>query len=351
MNRLLLLKVAAVNAPILNHCNIPLPPLALVQRSDQAVSRLTRKLSLPPSAVSHIEYTAPISDVQRILDRLNLGVIFVYPEPHIEGSNRSLKQQDKIESILDGVDFQRVNALVIFVFEGKMPDKYRQLSYLRIHEGDFEYSLLKGYPVPQGDQIQLALDQYGQITDKITDYKWLYMSAALLYPVLLNAEKEELYPDILQEAHEWAKELEQFKNYDMLVDRLVESISDYLETLDSDAFYKICGRVELTKAEIEAKVCIKGAYLYLTSGQLEAAIRDDIEGCDLQFALELLRDRDILCPDKGKGYQAQLIYRDAAGTKCRPYRLRFNIGRLFTDEMPERFTSREDESVEELYNR
>ena len=351
MNRLLLLKVAAVNAPILNHYNISLPPFAMVQRGDQAVSRLTRKLSLPPSAVSHIEYTAPISDVQRILDRLNLGVIFVYPEPHIEGSNRSSKQQDKIESILDGVNFQRVNALVIFIFGGKIPDKYRQLSYLRIHEGDFEYSLLKGYPVPEADQIQLALDKYGQISDKTIGFEWLYMSAALLYPVLLNANKEELYPAILQEAHEWAKELEQFKNYDILVDRLVESISDYLDTLDSDAFYKICGRVDLTKSEIEAKVCIKGAYLYLTSEHLEAAIRDDMEGFDLQFALELLRDRDILCPDKGKGYQAQLIYRDAAGTKCRPYRLRFNIGRLFTDEMPERFTSREDESIEGLYDR
>ena len=352
MNRLLLLKVAAVNAPILNHYNISLPPFAMVQRGDQAVSRLTRKLSLPPSAVSHIEYTAPISDVQRILDRLNLGVIFVYPEPHIEGSNRSLKQQDKIESILDGVDFQRVNALVIFVFEGKMPDKYRdQLSYIRIYGEDFECPLLQGYPVPQGDQIQLALDKYGQIADRIIGYEWLYMSAALLYPVLLNAEKEELYPDILQEAHEWAKELEQFKNYDMLVDRLVESISYYLEALDSNVFYKIRGRVTLTKAEIEVKVCIKGIYLYLTSEHLEAAIRDDMEGFDLQFALELLRDRDILCPDKGKGYQAQLIYRDAAGTKCRPYRLRFNIGRLFTDEMPERFTNREDESIEGLYDR
>ncbi|MBQ5558883.1 MAG: hypothetical protein IIT46_03785, partial [Lachnospiraceae bacterium] len=206
MNRLLLLKVAAVNAPILNHCNIPLPPLALVQRSDQAVSRLTRKLSLPPSAVSNIEYTTSKSDVKRILNRHNLGVIFVYPEPHIENSNRSSKQQDKIESILDGVNFQRVNALVIFIFGGKIPDKYRQLSYLRIHEGDFEYSLLKGYPVPEADQIQLALDKYGQIADRIIGYEWLYMSAALLYPVLLNAEKEELYPDILQEAHEWAKE-------------------------------------------------------------------------------------------------------------------------------------------------
>ena len=232
-----------------------------------------------------------------------------------------------------------------------MPDKYRQLSYLRIHEGDFEYSLLKGYPVPEADQIQLALDKYGQIADRIIGYEWLYMSAALLYPVLLNAEKEELYPDILQEAHEWAKELEQFKNYDMLVDRLVESISYYLEALDSNVFYKIRGRVTLTKAEIEVKVCIKGIYLYLTSEHLEAAIRDDMEGFDLQFALELLRDRDILCPDKGKGYQAQLIYRDAAGTKCRPYRLRFNIGRLFTDEMPERFTNREDESIEGLYDR
>lgn len=351
MNRLLLLKVAAVNAPILNHCNIPLPPLALVQRSDQAVSRLTRKLSLPPSAVSNIEYTTSKSDVKRILNRHNLGVIFVYPEPHIENSNRSSKQQDKIESILDGVNFQRVNALVIFIFGGKIPDKYRQLSYLRIHEGDFEYSLLKGYPVPEADQIQLALDKYGQIADRIIGYEWLYMSAALLYPVLLNAEKEELYPDILQEAHEWAKELEQFKNYDMLVDRLVESISYYLEALDSNVFYKIRGRVTLTKAEIEVKVCIKGIYLYLTSEHLEAAIRDDMEGFDLQFALELLRDRDILCPDKGKGYQAQLIYRDAAGTKCRPYRLRFNIGRLFTDEMPERFTNREDESIEGLYDR
>ena len=352
MNRLLLLKVAAVNAPILNHYNISLPPFAMVQRSDQAVSRLTRKLSLPPSVVSNIEYTTSKSDVKRILNRHNLGVIFVYPEPHIENSNRSSKQQDKIESILDGVDFQRVNALVIFAFDGKMSDKYRdQLSYLRIHDDDFECPLLQGYPVPQGDQIQLALDQYGQITDKITDYKWQYMSAALLYPVLLNAEKEELYPDILQEAHEWAKELEQFKNYDMLVDRLVESISYYLEALDSNVFYKIRGRVTLTKAEIEVKVCIKGIYLYLTSEHLEAAIRDDMEGFDLQFALELLRDRDILCPDKGKGYQAQLIYRDAAGTKCRPYRLRFNIGRLFTDEMPERFTSREDESIEGLYDR
>ena len=351
MNRLLLLKAAAVNAPILNHYNIPFPPLAFIQRDNQTVSRLTSMLSLPPLAVSHIEYTTPLSDVQRILDRHNLGVIFVYPEPHIERSNRSSRQQDKIESILDGVDFQRVNALVIFAFEGKMPDKYRDLSYLRIHDVDFESPLLQGYPVPKADQIRLALDKYGQIAGKITGYEWLYMSAALLYPVLLNAEKKELYPDILQEAREWAMELEQFKNYDMLVDRLVESLSDYLETLDSDAFYKICGRVTLTKAEIEAKVCIKGAYLYLTSEHLEAAIRDDIEGFDLQFALELLRDRDILCPDKGKGYQAQLIYRDAAGTKCRPYRLRFNIGRLFTDEMPERFTNREDESIEGLYDR
>lgn len=204
--------------------------------------------------------------MKRILDRHNFGVIFVYPEPHIENSNRSSKQQDKIESILDGVDFQKANALVIFVFEGKMPDKYRdQLSYLRIHDKDFECPLLQWYPIPRADQLQLTIDKYRQIADKITGYEWLYMSAALLYPVLLNAEKEELYPDILQEAHEWAKELEQFKNYDMLVDRLVESISDYLETLNSDAFYKICGRVELTKSEIEAKVCIKGSYLYLTA--------------------------------------------------------------------------------------
>lgn len=57
-------------------------------------------------------------------------------------------------------------------------------------------------------------------------------------------------------------------------------------------------------------------------------------------------------PDKGKGYQAELICQNAAGTRSRPYRLRFLIGRLFTDGIPERFTDiREDESVEELYNR
>ena len=353
MNRLLLLKVAAVNAPILNHYNIHLPPFALVQRKDQNVSRLTSMLSLPPSAVSYIKYSTPLSDVKRILDRHNLGVIFVYPEPHIEGSNRSSKQQDKIESILDGVDFQRVNALVIFVFEGKMPDKYRDLSYLRIHDVDFESPLLQGYPVPKADQIRLALDKYGQIGDKIIGYEWLYMSAALLYPVMLNVKKEDLYPDILQEAHEWALELEQLKNYDMLIDRLVESISSYIEALDSDDFYRISGRVELTKAEIEAKVCIKGAYLYLTSEHLEAAIRDDIEGFDLQFALELLRDRGILCPDKDRrGFQAQLIYQDAAEERHRPYRLRFHIGRLFADGVPDRFTDiREDESIEGLYDR
>ncbi len=350
MNRLLLLKVAAVNAPILNHYNIPIPPLAMIQRDDQYVTRFTKKLSLPPSAVSYIKYSTPLSDVQRILDRHNLGVIFVYPEPHIERSNRSSRQQDKIESILDDVDFQRVNALVIFVFEGKMPDKYRDLSYLRIHDVDFESPLLQGYPVPKADQIRLALDKYGQIAGRITGYEWLYMSAALLYPVLLNAEKEELYPDILQEAHEWALELEQLKNYDMLIDRLVESISSYIEALDSDDFYRISGRVELTKAEIEAKVCIKGAYLYFTYKQLEAAIRDDIEGFDLTFALELLRDSDILRPDKGKGFQSQMIYY-AAGGKCRPYRLRFHIGSLFSDGIPDRFTNGEDESVEELYNR
>lgn len=325
----------------------------MVQRGDQAVNCLTRKLSLPPLAVSHIEYTTPISDVQRILDRHNLGVIFVYPEPHIEGSNRSSKCQDKIESILDEVDFQRVNALVIFVFEGKMSDKYRdQLSYLRIHDEDFECSLLQGYPVPEADQIQLALDKYGQIADKIIGHEWLYMAAAMFYPVLLNAKKETLYSEILQEAHEWALELEEFKNYDLLIDRLVESIADYLETLDSDALYKICGRVTLTEAELEDKVCIKGAYLYFTHKQLEAALRDDIEIFDLQFALELIRDHGILCPDKGKGLQAQLIYRDAAGAKYRPYRLRFHIGRLFADGIPDIFTDiREDESIEGLYDR
>lgn len=350
MNRLLLLKAAAVNAPILNHYNIPIPPLAFVQKDNQTVSRLTSMLSLPPLAVSHIEYTTPLSDVQRILDRHNLGVIFVYPEPHIERSNRSSRQQDKIESILDGVDFQRVNALVIFVFEGKMPDKYRDLSYLRIHDVDFESPLLQGYPVPEADQIQLALDKYGQIAGKITGYEWLYMSAALLYSVMLNVKKEDLYPDILQEAHEWALELEQLKNYDMLIDRLIESISSYIEALDSADFYRISGRVELTKAEIEAKVCIKGAYLYFTYKQLEAAIRDDIEGFDLMFALELLRDSDILRPDKGKGFQAQMIYY-AAGEKCRPYRLRFHIGSLFSDGIPDRFTNGEDESIEGLYDR
>ena len=52
MNRLLLLKAAAVNAPILNHYNIPFPPLAFIQRDNQTVSRLTSMLSLPPLAVS-----------------------------------------------------------------------------------------------------------------------------------------------------------------------------------------------------------------------------------------------------------------------------------------------------------
>ena len=212
--------------------------------------------------------------------------------------------------------------------------------------------MLKGYPVPEADQIQLALDKYGQIADRIIGYEWLYMSAALLYPVMLNAEKEELYPDILQEAHEWVMELEQFKNYDMLVDRLVEGISDYLENLDSDVFYKICGRVTLTKAEIEEKVCIKGAYLFFTYEHLKAALRDDIEDFDLQFTLDLLKDRGVLCPDKDRrGFQAIMRYYDIVGKPQYQYRLKFHIGSLFAYGIPEKFTNREDESIEGLYDR
>jgi len=356
MIRLLLLKSAAINAPLLNDYRCTLSPLAIVERGDQIVNRMIDSLSLPTSAVSHIDYAFSLPDAKYVLNRHNFGVIFVYPEPRVERTMRSCCQQEKIEMILDTVSKGKVNAVVIFVFMEKIPEKYKNhLTYIRLQNIKAGFPILKQYPVPNPDQIQLALNSYRKLPNKVSGYEWLYGAVGMLYPFLLNERHSQYYIKIVHEMNKWVWEMELFKNDDMLLNWLIQSISDYLDGLDSDAIYIISDRVNISEDELVNKICIRGGYLFFTNDQLETALsNDNTEEISLKCYLELLEDHEILCKDKKKaGFKVQMDYTDQAGNKCRPYRYRLHIDHLFKDGIPECLKNKiqKDDTFDELYDR
>ncbi len=319
----LLLKSAAQNIPIFNYYDIPVKPLAIVVKNRDEIPFIAKKFSCQSMIVNT---STSLEHVKGMISYKNMGFSFIVPQSIDGKMPRSVKQMEKFDLILNTVinskKMNAVNAVVIFVFEGKIPKIYKH-KLTQIMLSDIDNPLLNKDLVPKTEQISLAFDKFEDISDKVKGYEWVYLSAAFLYPVLLNIGRKSEYPKIVAAAHDMVKEMEAFKNSDSIVEMVLNSLVDYITNTANKV--KLVRRVSYSEKELEKFVCIRRNFLYMTSEQFDSILNQFDNIVQINELKEMLSNRGILLGDSASGYSLRMNYTDSCGNSYRPHRYKIDM--------------------------
>ena len=212
--KLLLLKMLIQAYPIMADKGLIPEPFAVIVNHRHEALTLAEKISSKPVVIS---FDSSKEEVENAIEYTNSNCILVFPQLVGGKMPRSIKAQGNMSSLMEAPG---KGIITLFAFEKSVPEEYRY-GMTQLIITDVNDPILKKDLCTKSDYLLTAFRKYGEISNKLKGYEWLYLAAAFLYPVLQRLGEAEAYPEIVKTAKLWVHELEQMKDIETTVDMIL----------------------------------------------------------------------------------------------------------------------------------
>ena len=169
--KLLLLKMLVQAYPIMAYKGLIPEPFAVVVNHRNEALTLAEKISSKPVVIS---FDSSKAEVENAIAYTNSNCILVFPKFVGGKVPRSIKAEGNMSSLMGA---PRKGVITLFAFEKSVPEEYR-CGMMQLIITDVDDPILKGDLGAQSDDLLVAFRKYGEISNKVSGYEWLYLSAA-----------------------------------------------------------------------------------------------------------------------------------------------------------------------------
>ena len=185
----------------------------------------------------------------------------------------------------------------MFAFEKSVPEEYRY-GMTQLIITDVNDPILKKDLCTKSDYLLTAFRKYGEISNKLKGYEWLYLAAAFLYPVLQRLGEAEAYPEIVKTAKLWVHELEQMKDIETTVDMILELMCDYFthEALNITIEMKKDTRVD--EQQLNSFVFLANPKIFISTAKYRELLKRTGIPVSYDAVNAVLKERGILLQSK-----------------------------------------------------
>ena len=282
-------------------------PFAVIANNRKEALALAKIISSEPVVVS---FDSSKAEVENAIAYTNSNCILVFPQLVGGKMPRSINAQGKMSSLLDAPE---KGVITLFAFEKSVPEDYRYgMTQLIITYVDDP--ILKKNLGAKSDDLLTAFGKYGEISNKLKGYEWLYLAAAFLYPVLQRLGEAGAYPEIVKTAKLWVHELEQMKDIETTVDMILELMCDYFthEALGITVEMKKDTRVD--ERQINSCVFLANPKIYISTSKYRELLKRTGIPVSYEAVSAVLSERGILVTGNGStGFTSKMNYYDTKG--------------------------------------
>lgn len=324
--KLLLLKMLIQAYPIMADKGLIPEPFAVIVNHRHEALTLAEKISSKPVVIS---FDSSKAEVENAIEYTNSDCILVFPQLVGGKMPRSIKAQGNMLSLLDSPE---KGIITLFAFEKSVPEEYRDCMTQLIIT-DVDYPILKKNLGAQSDDLLTAFGKYGEISNKLKGYEWLYLAAAFLYPVLQRLGEAEAYPEIVKTAKLWVHELEQMKDIETTVDMILELMCDYFthEALNISIEMKKDTRVD--EQQLNSLVFLANPKIFISTAKYRELLKRTGIPVSYDAVNAVLKERGILVAGNGSvGFTSKMNYYNTEGNFKRHQMVLLDASKIEVDD-------------------